>query len=138
MIQRRQHFRFALETGKPFGIVRERFGQNFYGHVAPELSVVCLIHLAHSARTDLHHDIVRAEACASRDGHFFNPAAQLIATVIGEVPARFTSAGMRKRPSLLTSNDVSATSTIRVSKRGFGTSASKFAPVSLTLAAIIF
>ena len=64
MIQRRQHFRFALKTGEPFGIVRERFRQNFDGYVAPELGVVRLIHFAHSARADGAEDFVRAEFCA--------------------------------------------------------------------------
>ena len=67
MIQRSQHLRFALKTGEPFGIVRERFRQNLDGHVAPELGVVRLIHFAHAARTDLREDFVGAELGAGRE-----------------------------------------------------------------------
>ena len=87
MIQRSQHFRFALKTGEPFGIVRERFRQDFDGHVAPELGVVRLIHFAHAARANLRDDFVGAETCASGDTHFFNPAVQLTTTVIGALAA---------------------------------------------------
>ena len=73
MIQRRQHLRFALKTGEPFGIVRERFRQNFDGHVAPELGVVRLIHLSHAARANLRDDFVGAEICASSERHHFFP-----------------------------------------------------------------
>ena len=69
MIQRRQHFRFALKTGEPFGIVRKRFRQNFDGHVAPELGVMRLIHFSHSARANLRDDFVGAEFCARGNRH---------------------------------------------------------------------
>ena len=36
-----EHFRFALETGKPFGIMRERYRQYFDGYITPELRVMC-------------------------------------------------------------------------------------------------
>src|SRR3979409_1266925 len=71
MIQRGQHFRFALETGKPFGIVREGFGQNFYGHVAPELGVVRLVHFSHAARAQRRDDLVGTEFRAIRQGHLW-------------------------------------------------------------------
>ncbi len=61
MIQRRQHFRFALKTGEPFGIMRERFGQNFDGHIARELGVVRLIHLSHAACANGGGDLVRSQ-----------------------------------------------------------------------------
>ena len=64
VIQRRQHLCFALKSGEPFGIVCERFRQNFDGHVAPELGVVGLIHLAHAARTNVREDFVGAEFSA--------------------------------------------------------------------------
>jgi len=46
MIQRGQQLGFALEPGQPLRIVRKRFGQDFDGHVAPELGVVRLIDFA--------------------------------------------------------------------------------------------
>ena len=67
MIQRRQHFRFALKTREPLGIMRDRFRQNFDGHVAPELGVMRLIHLAHAARANLRADFVETEFCARGD-----------------------------------------------------------------------
>jgi hypothetical protein len=71
MIQLRQHFRLALKTGEPFGIVHERFRQNFDGYFASELGVVRLIHSAHATRADLREDFVRAEFCAGSDYHYF-------------------------------------------------------------------
>src|ERR1700693_2634643 len=49
--------------------MRKRFGQDFDGHVAPELGVVRLIHLAHSARANLREDFVGAEFGARGDRH---------------------------------------------------------------------
>jgi hypothetical protein len=63
--------------------MRERFRQNFDRHVAPELRVVRLIHLSHSARADLSEYFVGAELRASSECHFFNPAIQLRTTVMG-------------------------------------------------------
>src|SRR5713101_1793300 len=73
MVQRSQHLRFTLEAGKPFGIVRERFRQNFDRYVTPELRIPRAVHLSHSARADLRDDLVRAETCASAEGHYFLP-----------------------------------------------------------------
>src|SRR4029077_13227383 len=73
MIERRQHPRFALEAGQPFGIARERFRQKFYGHVPPELGIVRFVHLSHPAHADLRDDLVRTETCASAEGHYFLP-----------------------------------------------------------------
>ena len=73
MIQRCQHFRFALKTGEPFGIVRERFRQNFDGYVAPELGVVRLIHFAHAARANLRDDFVRSRVLCQRRWSFLQP-----------------------------------------------------------------
>src|ERR1700676_2248683 len=83
MIQRSQHFRFALKSGESLGIMRESFRQDLDGHVAPELGVVRLIHFTHPARADWCEDFVRAEMCANREGHFFSPAVQLTTTVMG-------------------------------------------------------
>src|SRR6266699_3353595 len=73
MIQRSQHLRFTLESGKPFGIVRESFRQDFDGHVAPELGVMRLIHLSHPARANLRDDFVRAETRTIGERHNFFP-----------------------------------------------------------------
>ncbi len=70
MIQRGQQLRFALEPGQPLRIVRKRFGQDFDGHVAPELGVVRLVHFAHPARTDERDNLVGSQMCASRQRHF--------------------------------------------------------------------
>ena len=77
MIQRSQHLRFALETGEPLGIVRERFWENFDGNIAPELGVLRLIDLSHSTCANRCGDLVRSELCARCDRHFFSPAVQL-------------------------------------------------------------
>jgi hypothetical protein len=61
MIPRSEHFRFALKSGEPLRIVRERFGQNFDGHIAPELRVVRLVDFAHSAGTNGGGDFIRSE-----------------------------------------------------------------------------
>ena len=61
MIERSEHFRFALKTGESFGIVSKRFRQNLDGHVALELSVVRLIYLSHSASANGGEDFVHAE-----------------------------------------------------------------------------
>ena len=104
MVQRRQHLRFALKPGEPFGIMREGFRQDFDGHVAPELGVVRLIDLAHPARADWCEDFVGAEMGASRDGHFFSPAVQLRTTVMGADVACSGTVLIRKRwPSADTS-----------------------------------
>ena len=67
------HLRFALKTGKPLGIMRERFGQDLDGHVASEFGVVRLIHFSHFPGTDLRDDFVRAEMGASRERHYLFP-----------------------------------------------------------------
>src|ERR1700693_2857666 len=69
VIQLSQHLCFALETGESFGVVCERFGQNFNGHVAPELGVVRLIDLTHTPSAYLREDAVRAEFCACGKRH---------------------------------------------------------------------
>jgi hypothetical protein len=77
MIQRSQHLRFPLKTGKPFGIVCESFRQDFDGHVAPELGVMGLVNFAHSTGTNSAGDFIRPELDASRERHLFFPAGTL-------------------------------------------------------------
>src|SRR5712691_1663425 len=69
MIQGCQHLRFALETGKPFGIVRKRFGQDFDGYVTAELGISRRVHFAHAARTNCREDFIRAQTLTDLDGH---------------------------------------------------------------------
>jgi hypothetical protein len=69
MIQRRQHFRFALKTGEPFGIIRKRFRQDFDRYVASKLGVVRLINFAHAARANQCDNLVGSEFCARGDRH---------------------------------------------------------------------
>src|SRR5437870_9428950 len=52
MIQRSQHLGFALKAGKPLGIVREGFWENFDRYIAPEFCVVRLVDFSHAARTN--------------------------------------------------------------------------------------
>src|ERR1700694_5697668 len=73
MIQRCEHPRFALKTGQPFRIIYEVCRKDFDRYVAPERSVVRLIHLAHSSRADLRENFVRSETCAGSERHHFFP-----------------------------------------------------------------
>jgi len=82
MIQRSQHFRFALKTGKPLGVVCECFRQNFDGYVAPKLRVMRLIHFSHSTRTNGGEDFVRAEFGATGDGHLFTATLNPLTAII--------------------------------------------------------
>jgi hypothetical protein len=52
VIQRRRRARFALEAEEVFIRRRERGRQQLQGHVATELQIVRLIHLAHAARAE--------------------------------------------------------------------------------------
>ena len=49
MVQRGEDFRFALESGHPFRVSRERLGQDLDGDVAIEPRVARPIHFAHAA-----------------------------------------------------------------------------------------
>ncbi len=69
MIQRCEDFRFALEPRHAFGIARERFGQDFQRHIAPELRIPCAVHLAHPACANSGKDFVRADAIARGQNH---------------------------------------------------------------------
>ena len=61
--------RFALKTGESFCIVREGFRQDLDGDVTPELGVVRLINLSHTARANLCKQFVRAQTAASANRH---------------------------------------------------------------------
>ena len=58
--ERREHLRFALETGEPIGIVREGVWQDLQRDVAAKLRVPGAIHLAHATLANRGQDFVRA------------------------------------------------------------------------------
>ena len=110
MVQRGEDLCFTLEACEAIGIERERVRDDFQRDVATELRVARAIDLAHGAGPERRQDFVRAEACASGQGHayFFSPAAQFSTTAIGIVwPAVSLDSGceIRKRwPSKETAN----------------------------------
>ena len=64
MIERGEHFRFALKTREPIGISRERGRQDLNRDLTFQPGVRRPIHLAHPAFANLRGDVVNAEACA--------------------------------------------------------------------------
>ena len=81
MVQRGEDFRFALETGEPFRVGRERFGQDLDGDVAIEARVARPIDLAHPAGPEGGEDLVGAEAGAGSKS-------QIATNYIGRSPVR--------------------------------------------------
>ena len=69
MVQRREHFGFALKPREPFGILRERIGQDLQRHLALQLRIPRPIHVAHAARAEGGEDLEDAKACAGRESH---------------------------------------------------------------------
>jgi hypothetical protein len=69
VVQRGQHFRFALEARHALGIASERFRQNFDRHVALQFRVAGSIHFAHAARADGGQNFVGAQASSGSQGH---------------------------------------------------------------------
>jgi len=69
MVQRGQHFGFALEACEPVGVGGERLGQHLQRHVPVELGVAGLIHLAHAAFADLGGNLIHAEPGAGGECH---------------------------------------------------------------------
>ncbi len=69
MTERGQHLRFALETGEPLGIVRERFWQDLQRDVTTELRIPRAIHLAHATLANRGQDFVRTYTCARSQCH---------------------------------------------------------------------
>ena len=68
MVQRREHFRFALKPREPIGIGRERRRQNLDRDLAFELRVRRAIDLPHAARADRGGDFIDAETGAGSEG----------------------------------------------------------------------
>jgi hypothetical protein len=83
VIERGRDLGLTLDPGKAFGVTGEGFRQHLDGDVSPELAVVRLIDLAHSARPDGGGDFVHAEPGADSQG-----------------PADYTRAGLFERPPL--------------------------------------
>ena len=70
MIQRGEHFRFALKARESIGIGRQRRGQDLDRDLALQLRVGRPIHLAHAAFADLRGDFVDAETGAGDEGQW--------------------------------------------------------------------
>ena len=68
MVQRREHFRFALKPRQPIVISGERGRQDLDRDLALQLRVRRPIHLAHAAFADLRGDFVDAETGAGSEG----------------------------------------------------------------------
>src|SRR5262245_27976781 len=69
MIQRREHFRFALESRQPFAIGGNVGGKNLDRDLALQLRVARAIHLAHAAGAKRRDHLVRAETHTREEGH---------------------------------------------------------------------
>ena len=69
MIQRREHFGFALKARQAIGIVRESGWQNLDGDVALQARVTRAIHLAHAAGAEHRVDFVRTETRTAFERH---------------------------------------------------------------------
>ncbi len=82
MIERRQHTRLALESGKAVGIGREGLRQDLERHIAPEPAVPRAIDLAHASRAKRGLDLVGAEAGAGGQAH--------VASMITRAPLKHT------------------------------------------------
>ena len=67
MIERREDFRFALESGEPIGIRGDRGRQHLDGDLALQVGVGRPIHLTHPADADLGGDFIGAEARAGSE-----------------------------------------------------------------------
>src|SRR5262245_44219316 len=69
MIQRCQYTRFTLESCNTFGIVAESVRKKLNGDTAPQFCVGGLIHIAHTARSNVTRDLV---VCEFRADHGVN------------------------------------------------------------------
>jgi len=69
MVERGQHFRFALEAREAAWVRRYGRGQDLDRDLALEIRVGGAIDLPHAAHADLGSDFVGAEARAGGQGH---------------------------------------------------------------------
>ena len=73
MIQRGEDLGFALKPGKPFRIGGKRFGEDLECDIPFEPRVARTIHLAHPARPEGRHNLMRTESGAGKKhGHETN------------------------------------------------------------------
>src|SRR5580704_1052368 len=77
MIERCQHFGFALEASHAIAIAQERRGQYFQRYVTLERRVACAVNLAHATLTEQGEDLVVTEFVAFREGHVSDLASLL-------------------------------------------------------------
>ena len=68
MIQRGEHLRFTLETGKAIGIPCKGVRQHLQRDLTIQLRVARAIHLAHAAGSKGGKDLVRAKSRARGEG----------------------------------------------------------------------
>src|SRR5579863_3983429 len=68
MIERGQHFGFALEAREPLGVSRQRRREHLDGDAPLQVGVGGSVHLAHATHADLGDQFIRAEACAGNQG----------------------------------------------------------------------
>ena len=61
VIECSKHARFALESRKTVGIVRQLLRQDLQSDISTELRIPRSIHFPHAARPQRRHDLVRAE-----------------------------------------------------------------------------
>jgi hypothetical protein len=69
MIQRGQHFSFALEAQHAPGLAGVSIGENLQRHVTFQLGIASAVDLAHAARADRREDLVRSETSPSGERH---------------------------------------------------------------------
>ena len=69
VVERRQHLRFTLEAGQPFGITGKGVRQHLDRHVPVEGRVPGTVDLAHAAFADLGGDGIGAEGGAGFKRH---------------------------------------------------------------------
>src|SRR5262245_49130838 len=62
MIQRREHFRFALGSGETLRVTRQGRRQDFDGDLPFQHRVGGAVHLAHASFAQLGEDLVRSES----------------------------------------------------------------------------
>jgi hypothetical protein len=64
-----EDFGFALESRHAFGVARKGLGQDFDGHVTPELGVAGTIDFAHPSRPNCRENFIRPYTSAGQDRH---------------------------------------------------------------------
>ena len=67
VVERREYMGLAFETGQPLGVVSQRIGEKFEGHVAAQARVVGTENLAHSTLSDLLYNSVMCQLLVGHD-----------------------------------------------------------------------